>query len=306
MDAKATFLIPVYNGAEFLRSAIESVLTQTCPDWQLIVIDDASTDESAGIAASYDDPRITLARQSRNLGQTAALNMGLSLVQTPWIARLDQDDIAAPERLAAQLAYVAAHPETVLVGCWAELIDAEGEYTGSFRPKTTPRAAFAELFTTAGVLLHSAAMFRTDAVRSVGGYPTDVYVAQDLGLWVKLGRLGEIGIVPRVLLGLRHHPSQTSRDPQAAAGLLREWLDITSELPPQLAADPGVRRAWRTRRLRVMLELILRTARISDWTCMRQSVTGSLRIIITDPLAIFRVAILAVRSFYRRIRPPKL
>lgn len=290
LDAQVTFLIPVYNADEFLRPAIDSILAQTRSDWRLVIVDDASTDGSAEIAASYDDPRITLLRLEENRGETAALNAGLELVETPWVARLDQDDLAAPDRIEHQLAYVEANPGTVLVGSWADLIDNEGEIVRSYRFATAPEDVLKELYVGGSPLLHSAVMFDAEAARSVGGYPTEIGYAQDLALWAKLASVGAIANVPRLLTYLRCHPAQTSRSLRGTAGVLRDALTVTAQLPESLARDRRVRATWRARRLGLMLHLAVVTARAQDWPAARRSIRDALRAFVADPLAIFRLA----------------
>src|SRR5436189_1588624 len=120
---QVTFLMSTWNGAEYLRPALDSLLAQTFEDFAVLVVDDCSPDDSADIAESYGDPRVRVQRLQANRGQTGALNHGLSLVETEWIARIDQDDLAAPARLERQLEYVRSHPDTVAVGSWADFVD---------------------------------------------------------------------------------------------------------------------------------------------------------------------------------------
>jgi len=115
-----TVLMPVYNGGPFLRSAIESILNQDFSDFDFLIIDDGSTDGSHEIAASYADPRIRLESNGRNLGLIATLNRGLDLARGTYVARMDADDIAFPDRLSKQLTFMEAHPEIGLCGTWYE------------------------------------------------------------------------------------------------------------------------------------------------------------------------------------------
>src|SRR3954453_22923132 len=103
---QVTFLMSTWNGAEFLRPALDSLLAQTFGDFAVLVVDDCSPDESAEIASGYDDRRGGGERLDPNRGQTGALNHGLSLIETEWTARINQDDLAAPARLERQLDYL--------------------------------------------------------------------------------------------------------------------------------------------------------------------------------------------------------
>lgn len=305
-EPTATFLIPVWNGRDFLRDAIDSVLAQTRNDWLLVVVDDASIDDSAKIVASYDDPRIELIRLERNVGQTRALNTGLGMVQTPWVARLDQDDVAAPTRFEAQLAYLEENPGTVLVGSWADFIDDQGSIVGHYRFATEPEDVLRELYLGPSPFIHSAVTFSTEAARALGGYPTEIVYAQDIALWAKLAAHGRIANVPQALTYLRRHPAQTSRSPKGAAGLLRDALTVTADLPDSLASDRKTLATWRARRLRLMIELSFMAARDQDWQLARRSVWDSLRSFIADPLAVFRIVARVPGWALRRIREGSL
>lgn len=299
-----TFLMPVWNGREFLCEAIDSVLAQTRDDWLLLVVDDASTDGSAEIVVSYDHSRIRLVRLERNVGQTAAMNVGLELVDTPWVARLDQDDVAAPERLERQLAYVAAHPRTLAVGSWADFIDEARNVVGTFRPAADPVDVRRELYSRSCPIAHSAALFRAEAARSAGGYPAELAIAEDYALWVKLARLGEIANVPAVLTFLRHHPEQTSRDPAAVARVLSEELAISERLGDELCLEGWERRRWRGRRIGVSARLSLAAARAGDWGLARAAATGAAKGAARDPAALAALAALGVERLRRyRSRP---
>lgn len=296
---QATFLMSTFNAGEFLAPAVESVLAQTDGRWRLIVVDDGSSDGSAAVVSSYDDPRITLIALERNVGQTAALNLGLDRVETPWVARIDQDDLAAPDRLEHQLAHLDANPETVLLGSWADFVDERGERIGHWRPASSPERVRRDLYVRPCPLVHSAVVYRTDLARSLGGYPTDFAYAQDLALWVALSGAGAVDLVPRVLTYLRRHPRQTSREPVAAARQLGEALIATATLPPDLAADRATVRAWHARRLRLSVERALVAARGRNAEVARQSAVSALRLATADPAALVSIVGLGVRSVRR-------
>src|SRR5438034_1609729 len=169
---EVTFLMSTWNGAEFLRPALDSLLAQTFEDFTVLVVDDCSPDDSADIADSYDDPRVRVERLQSNRGQTGALNHGLSLVETEWTARIDQDDLAAAERLERQLEYARSHPAAVAVGSWADFIDEQDRKVGEFRPPADPDAVLRQLYSDLehNPLVHSGVTFRTEAARAAGGY----------------------------------------------------------------------------------------------------------------------------------------
>ena len=109
--------MPVYNGATYLNEAIDSILNQTFNNFEFIIIDDASTDDYVKIIKSYDDPRIKLIVNKKNIGQSATLNKGLELARGKYIARMDQDDISMPERLKKQMGFMDEYPKFAVPGC---------------------------------------------------------------------------------------------------------------------------------------------------------------------------------------------
>ena len=124
MTPQVSVVLPVRNGARWLGEALQSVIAQTLAAWELIAIDDGSTDDTPGILADFAkrDGRIRVIRQEP-LGLVAALNRGLAEVRAPLLARLDADDRALPERLDRQVRYLAGHPDVGLLGSWAHEID---------------------------------------------------------------------------------------------------------------------------------------------------------------------------------------
>lgn len=297
-----TVLMSVYNGAEFLAPALDSVLAQTDPRWRMLIVDDASGDTSREIVSSYDDSRIELVALERNGGQTAALNLGLQRITTPWVARLDQDDVCRPQRLERQLAYVEEHPQTAAVGSLVDFIDPAGDRAGSYRPGSTPREVVEELFVRGCPIVHSAVLYRRDAALAVGGYATGYDYAQDLAMWISLSGHGEIANVPEVLTCVRVHPGQTSRAPTAAVRQLSEMLEITATIPPHVELSPSGIRLWRARRTRLLGERAIMAARANDHGLAGRSAAAALGGVIRDPFALPRIAGLAAASIERRIR----
>ncbi len=129
-NPEVTVLMSVYNGARYLCPAIDGILTQTFTDFEFIIVDDGSTDETWDIVSSYTDSRIRLARNAHNLGLAASLNKGLALARGHYIARMDADDIALPERLERQVDFLNEHPEIGVVGTASQTMDIDGNPIG--------------------------------------------------------------------------------------------------------------------------------------------------------------------------------
>jgi hypothetical protein len=199
----------VHNGERFLREAILSILNQTYTDFELLVVDDASTDSTAGIIASFADPRIRVLKNDTNLGLTRSLNIGLREARGEYVARMDADDVSLPERLAAQVTYLGAHPEVALLGTRAVVIDD----SGNFIRETEMMASLADAYFRLqldNVFVHSSVMFRLDAAVKAGAYDDEYRLAQDYDLWLRLASVHNIDILPSLLLRWRRSLSGLS------------------------------------------------------------------------------------------------
>ena len=181
--------MPVYNGERFLRAAIDSVLAQTFTDFELVMIDDGSRDNSRVILESYADWRIRVIHHERNLGLATTLNHGLEAASGALVARHDQDDLSSPARLARQRMYLLEHPDVALVGSQAAAIDEEGHPAAPVnRSLEHDSIRWYGLFATP--FIHSSVMFRRRIVwDELGGYDAsfDPY-AEDFDLWSRLLR----------------------------------------------------------------------------------------------------------------------
>jgi len=206
---KVSVLMPVYNGERFLRAAIDSVLNQTFTDFELVVIDDGSTDGSAAVLASYADPRIRLFRNGKNLGLIGTLNKGIGLMRSEYVARMDCDDVCLPDRFARQVAFLDADPSCALVAVKAVFIDAEGKECGFWSDDRnyTSCAEIAGRLPRANCLVHPGIMIRREVL---AGYRYDVrqVSSEDYDLWLrlaadglKLGKLDETLLKYRLTLG---------------------------------------------------------------------------------------------------------
>lgn len=138
---KISVLMSVYNSAPYLRQAVDSILNQTFPDFEFVIIDDGSTDETAAILESYPDPRLVRLKNPQNIGLTHSLNRGLEALRGEYIARMDADDISVPERFERQLAFLESYPEVGLVGSNMASIDAAGNPLYGGRSEFTGGAA---------------------------------------------------------------------------------------------------------------------------------------------------------------------
>lgn len=205
-------LMTVFNAETYLASSIESIQRQTFQDWEFIIVDDASTDHSLAIAESYaqKDLRIKIICNAVNKGQTCCLNQGLALARGAWIARQDADDLSRPERFEKQWQRIRQEPSLALLGTSGVLINHSGKVIGLLDVPLTQ-----ELITWSVAIknpfLHTSVMFRTEVVRSLGGYDEHYQIAQDYDLWTRMIRQHCIANLPERLVGYRHLESSLSK-----------------------------------------------------------------------------------------------
>ena len=201
-----------YNAAAYLRESIDSILAQTFGDWEFIIIDDGSTDDTLSILRAYEsrDKRFRIISRA-NTGLTKALNEALGHVRGEFIARMDGDDISLPQRFEREIAYMREHPDCVLLGAQIELVDPLGLKIAIDHRKLDHDEIDAELLAgKGGSIVHPVAMMRTDAVKKIGGYQEHYNNSEDLDLFLRLAEVGRIANLPEVLLKYRRHPESVS------------------------------------------------------------------------------------------------
>jgi glycosyltransferase involved in cell wall biosynthesis len=209
MDPPAiSVVLTVRNGMPYLPRALDSVLAQSFTDFELVVVDDGSTDDSRTCINSYPDRRVRLLTPGR-LGRPGALNHGLYKARGALVALMDADDLALLDRFARQRQYLHDHPACAAVGCQAEDIDRGGHVTGERRFPVTDRAIRWQMVF-GSPLLHSGAMVRRQAVLAVGGYHPDTSFAEDYLLWSRLAAHGRLANLPAVLARYRIHEQSTT------------------------------------------------------------------------------------------------
>lgn len=209
-----SILMPVYNGARFLAEAVAGVTGQTLGDFELLIIDDGSTDESADLAAGFSDSRIRVLRNDVNLGLVKTLNRGLAEARGEWIARCDADDIWLPGKLAAQFALAHQDPRLALIGTGATLIDERGNFRGHFRTPANHDALRWDLCFR-NPFVHSTVLFRREMALEEGGY-RDIPAAEDYDLWSRMAARAQVASVPARLVQYRLHGSSVMARENAA------------------------------------------------------------------------------------------
>ena len=200
---RVTVLLPVFNGENYLREAIESILAQTFHDFEFLIINDGSTDKSVEIIRSYADPRIRLVVNEQNLGLIATLNKGVDLSRGEYIARMDQDDISLHQRLEKQISFLDKNRNVGVLGTWVRTFGSVAEtvwdYPGD--PETIKCRFLFE-----SVLAHPSTMLRKKMLNDHNLYYSNDHVnAEDYEMWVRCSRYADISNLQEVLLLYRFH-----------------------------------------------------------------------------------------------------
>lgn len=270
---KVSVLMPVHNGEAFLELAVNSVLGQSLTDFELLIVDDGSTDNSPALISKLarQDPRIVAVSRASH-GLVATLNHGLSIARADLVARLDCDDLAMPDRLQKQIDAFEHDPELGVLGSFAVHIDARGN---SLRHQTMPldRAEMLKIMEYEPILLHPAVMFRKAIVIDAGGYRPAYNACEDRDLWFRLIDVTKIRNLPEYLIHYRRHDNQvtTRRMRESLFGAfvayhaylarrdgLGDPTDSLASLPELEQLDPlfqkpGMAREFRTRLFETIL-----------------------------------------------------
>jgi glycosyltransferase involved in cell wall biosynthesis len=204
-------ILPVYNAGKYLDIAIESVLSQTFTNFELLLLDDGSTDGSLSRLEYYASQDTRCKVYSRpNRGVAFTLNEGLNLASSDIIIRMDQDDICRPQRFEKQVRYMAEHPECVLVGSKVQLIDPEAMPIMEMGHCQTHEEIDAGLSWGGAFIFDPTIVVRKSAILAVGGYRAEYEYAEDLDLFLRLAEVGRLANLPDVLVDYRQHSTSMS------------------------------------------------------------------------------------------------
>ena len=235
-------ILPVYNGLPFLRAAMDSVLHQSFTDFELIVINDGSSDGSAQLLETFNDPRIRLSHQ-KNRGLATTLNIAICQARGRYIARQDQDDVCLPDRFAKQVAFLNANPKVGLLGTAAEIwVGADKTERVLRHPAKNSELQFGLLFN--NYFVHSSVMLRKEVFDVVGNYVEDPLLQppEDYELWSRVARNYQVANLPDVLLAYREVVGSMSRsgDRPFLRNLIRICADNLGHASEQSSFNPSV------------------------------------------------------------------
>ncbi len=207
--ARMGVIMAVRDGAPFVGEAVESVLAQEFPDWEMVVVDDGSADGTPEILARFTDPRVRVVR-TEGLGRAGARNRALETLDAPWIAILDGDDRMRPDRLAGQAAFLEAHPEVDVLATPVILVDEKGRETGLLSPPAAHEAILRNL-EEENCLPHPSCVIRSSLLKEAGGYREAFPYSQDYDLWLRLAERGaRFAVLPEPLTFYRVHEASAS------------------------------------------------------------------------------------------------
>jgi len=247
---RVSVILAVYNGERFLSAAIGSILRQTFGDFEFIIVNDGSTDRSREIALSYGDSRVRLLDNPRNIGLTRSLNRGVAAARGNFVARLDADDLATPDRLARQIAFLEQQPDISAAGTWCDTIDEHGRRLGRNKnPINHEFLRWSLIFYCP--FTHSSMLWRRQTVaETVGEYDSSFAYAMDWEYWSRIASKLRVANIPRVLTHYRVGAhSMTANHPSA-------WKEIRAAREASLrAVFGGDAERW-----------IAESARLFTWT----------------------------------------
>lgn len=200
-------VMAVYNGERHLAAALDGVLAQTFGDFDLIVVDDGSSDRTASILAGYTarDPRVRVLRNPRNMGLVYTRNACLAACRAPLMAIADADDLFEPDRLQKQVEFLDRHPEVGFLGTNATLIDSDGRALGGAQQLPTDDRKIRFELLLGGCFWNTSTIYRTDLVRRAGGYRPGFDGVEDYDLWSRLLELTRAANLPDRLVSQRQH-----------------------------------------------------------------------------------------------------
>ena len=192
-------ILPTYNRAKYLARSIESVLSQSYKNFELVIIDDGSRDNTPSLISKYQDPRIKIIKNETNVGFVRSLNKGINYAKGKYISRIDDDDLwPDPSKLRKQVEFLEDNPEYVLVGCGIIRIDSEGKEIKRYLLPEKDKD-IKEIMLIVSPFAHIGTIFRKQAWESVGGYDEKLHFSQDSDLWARLGKKGKLYNIPEYL-----------------------------------------------------------------------------------------------------------
>ena len=201
---KCSVLLPVYNGGDYLPAAIDSILGQDESDFEFLIIDDCSSDGSADVVRRYAsaDARVRVLFHPQNLGLSATLNEGLREARAELVVRMDQDDLALPQRISTQVRFMREHPDVAVAGSFVFHMGREPRYDRLVQLPVEHEEIVRTLLVK-NCIYHPSVVLRRDAILALGGYRAEFKNSEDYDLWLRAGKAYRLANIPSPLLRYR-------------------------------------------------------------------------------------------------------
>jgi len=259
-----SIVMPVYNVEKYVSEAINSMLSQTYTDFELIILDDCSTDTSNEVIKKFKDPRIVYHRNIKNTGLAENLNTGLRLARGKYIARMDGDDISLPERLRIQVEYLETHPDIDLCSCAMEMFGTEQQVW--IRDTDPEQVKITMLFFSP--VLHASSIWRRESFSKNNlYYNQEAFPAEDYDLWSRAAFTCKLTNIPNILYRYRIHGIQVTKTDKRAGekvsqiqmNYLRKALPSLTEENIRLFVDQNIQGSYKTKEQVQELKTIYKT-----------------------------------------------
>ena len=222
---KVSVLMTVYNGGAYLEESIRSVINQTFKNWELILVDNCSTDNSKKIISKFKNAKIRKFFLKENIGRIKALRFAFSKARGQYIAILDADDIAYKDRFSKQLKLLNKNKNIGLVASYVQFIDGSGKVFKEFKPPHQAHKLLAELSWT-NPIIHSSMMYRNSLAKKIGGYLLSYQWGHDFALTLHIARYSKICIIPEFLTKLRVIPTSMSKSSKYELRIAQETIKL--------------------------------------------------------------------------------
>jgi glycosyltransferase involved in cell wall biosynthesis len=290
---KVSVLMSVYNGEQYLREAVESILSQTFYDFEFLIIDDASTDASVRIIQSYNEPRIKLVQNASRMGLTRSLNRGIQLAAGEYLARMDADDISLPERLERQAAFLDEHPSCSVVATRIIQVDGAGAEVGYWteeRETNTSLEIYQQL-PKSNCVAHPSVMLRAAIARRYG-YNERQKHSQDYDLWLRLCADGlHIEKLDEALLRYRVHQNSithlTNLSGYETKPIITRWVYLRSRMAARRLNGFDLR----------VCAYLVRDIIIVGWTRLKNSTVRALVRVLSSTRKMVKLFCMAIASY---------
>lgn len=246
---KLTVIMAVYNGMPYLQDSIESILNQSLKEYKFVIVNDGSTDGTKKYLNSLNDKRIKIIHQD-NAGQGAAANTAIYECDTEFIARMDSDDISAPERLLAEMMYIEQHEDVVLVSTQVDFISNKKVFSGPYKP-TDHESIRKSLIHGNAAVCHGACMMRTSAIKKLGGYRIK-RSGLDIDMFLRISEIGKLANIDKILYHIRVHKESVCYKDRSKINMARSYAVKCSKHREKNISEPNYdefKKIWETRNL---------------------------------------------------------